>query len=207
MDIKNWDLQIDDEFLNIIKSEYKTKNITPNYENIFKVFNLINQKDVNVIILGQDPYPTEGDANGIAFSVNRNYKLPPSLKNIFKELENDLNIIRTEGDLTNIVQQGVLFLNTVLTTEVSKPKSHSKIGWQKYTNEVITKLSENKNKIFVLLGNDAQKYEKIINNKHNIILKTSHPSPLSAYRGFLGSNIFSQINNELIKLNKKPIKW
>lgn len=205
--INGWNLAIDNIFLDNIKKIYNNKNIAPNYNDIFKVFELVKPNKVKVIILGQDPYPKLGDANGIAFSVSRQENLPASLKNIYKELESDLGIKRINGNLEDIVKQGVLLLNTVLTVEVGKPKSHAKLGWQKLTDNVIQQLNEQGNKIFVFLGNDAQKYEKYITNSSNIILKTSHPSPLSVYRGFSGSNIFSQINNSLIKLNQKSINW
>ncbi|MFV0288679.1 MAG: uracil-DNA glycosylase [Mycoplasmatales bacterium] len=207
ININDWELQVDDKFLDKIKEKYNNNNIAPAYEDIFKVFKLIKFQDVKVIILGQDPYPTQGDANGIAFSVNRQDKLPPSLKNIYKELEKDLGVVRTSGNLEDLVRQGVLLLNTVLTVEVGNAKSHAKIGWQKVTDEVIKQLNDCGEKVFVLLGNDAQKYEKHLTNSTNIILKTSHPSPLAVYRGFSGSRIFSQINASLKKLNKTKINW
>lgn len=207
ININDWELQVDDKFLDKIKEKYNNNNIAPAYEDIFKVFKLIKFQDVKVIILGQDPYPTQGDANGIAFSVNRQDKLPPSLKNIYKELEKDLGVVRTSGNLEDLVRQGVLLLNTVLTVEVGNVKSHAKIGWQKVTDEVIKQLNDCGEKVFVLLGNDAQKYEKHLTNSTNIILKTSHPSPLAVYRGFSGSRIFSQINASLKKLNKTKINW
>lgn len=205
--INDWTLNIDDDLYQKINNEYLTLELTPKKENLFKVYEIVKKSEVNVVFLGQDPYPKKGDANGIAFSVNRNNKLPASLRNIYKEIETDLGIKRIDGDLTNIVKQGVLFMNTVLTTEVGKARSHHNYGWQKTTNEIITDLSNKGNIIFVLLGNDAKAAKKNIDINNNIIIESSHPSPLSAYRGFLGSKIFSQINNELSKLKKPIIDW
>ncbi len=202
-----WNLEIEDELVKKLEEDYKTKDIAPNKENIFKVFNLISFKEVKVVILGQDPYPKKGDANGIAFSVDRNDKLPASLKNMYKELESDLGIKRGTGDLSSIVKQGVLLMNTVLTVEVSKANSHHKYNWQSTTDKVIKSLSDKGNIIFVLLGGNAQKKIDLIDERNNIIIKEVHPSPLSAYRGFLGSKIYTKINNSLEKLNKEKIDW
>ena len=205
--INDWYLTIDDKMFKKLKEQYKTQNITPSYEDLFYAFEIVKFDDVNVIIIGQDPYPRAGDAHGLSFSVKRNTKLPPSLKNIYKELENDLGIKRINGDLTKIAKQGVLFLNMSLTTEIGKPGAHKNIGWGTTTSKIIKDLSGEKNKIFVLLGNDAQLNSKYIDKENNIIIKYPHPSPLSAYRGFLGSEIFSKINNELIVMRKNTIKW
>lgn len=206
-EIQDWKLNISDELYLKIEEEYENYDISPSKENMFKVFELIKFSEVKVVVLGQDPYPKKGDAQGIAFSVNRDYKLPPSLKNMYKELESDLKIVRKSGDLTDVVKQGVLFMNTVLTVRVSEAKSHSQLGWQKTTDQIIKDLSEVGDKIFVLLGADAQKIENKIDINKNVVLKTSHPSPLSAYRGFLGSKIYSKINDELDKNGEKRIKW
>ncbi len=202
-----WSLDIKDDLVKKLEEDYKTKDIAPTKENIFKVFELVSFEDVSVVILGQDPYPKKGDANGIAFSVNRDEKLPASLKNMYKELEADLNIKRETGDLSEIVKQGVLLMNTVLTVEVTKANSHNKYNWQYTTDKVIKDLSSKGNVVFVLLGGSAQKKIPLIDDTKNIIIKEVHPSPLSAYRGFLGSKIYTQINEALINLNKKTIDW
>ncbi len=207
MIINDWELSIDEELERKLNEEYLNNDITPEREDLFKAFELVKKEEVKVVFIGQDPYPTKGDAMGLSFSVKRDNNLPPSLKNIYKELESDLGIVRTNGDLSSIASQGVLFLNTILTTRVSKARSHNNLGWQKVTQKIIEEMSEQKNIIFVLLGKDAQKYKDIINLTENIVIETSHPSPLSAYRGFLGSKIFTQINLELSNQGKDPIDW
>ncbi len=205
--INGWSLNISKDFENKIKELYKAGNITPKEKDTFNAFKEIKPEHTNVIFIGQDPYPKEGDAHGLSFSVKRDENLPASLKNIYKELKNDLGVTRKNGDLTKIANQGVLFLNTILTTEIGKPKSHHGIGWELITKEVIINISNKGNKIFVLLGKDAQELKRYINVDSNITIETSHPSPLSAYRGFMGSKIFSEINKELKLLNKKEINW
>lgn len=191
-----------------IKTEYN-KDIYPKKESIFKALELTPLKDVKVVILGQDPYHGEGQANGLSFSVNKGIKLPPSLRNIYKELEQDLGIpTPTHGDLTNWSKQGVLLLNSVLTVEKGKPGSHKNMGWQEYTDGIIKQISEEKeNIVFILWGKYAEsKKELIDNNKHKIIIST-HPSPFSARKGFFGSKPFSRTNNYLKEHNKKEIDW
>lgn len=205
--IRDWELFIDDKLIENIEEEYQKKEISPQKENLFKVFELVDFKDVNVVILGQDPYPKKGDANGIAFSVDRKEKLPASLRNLYKELEEDLGIKRENGDLSNIVKQGVLFMNTVFTVEVGKANSHNKYGWQKTSDTVIEDLSKKGDVLFVLLGNNAKKVEKLIDKDKNTVIYEVHPSPLAAYRGFFGSKIFTKINNYLKENNKKEIDW
>ena len=182
--------------------------IFPPTHSIFRALELVDFSSVKVLILGQDPYHGFGQANGLSFSVNKEIKNPPSLKNIFLELQNDLNIpISTHGDLTPWAQQKVLLLNSVLTVEESKPNSHKKLGWDKLTNRIILKLSERGNVIFVLWGNSAQTKFNLINKKHNDILVAPHPSPLSAYRGFFGCKHFSKINKILVKNGFSEIDW
>lgn len=205
--INDWELEINDETWQKVEQEYKDKEIAPSKDELFTIFELVKPQDVKVIFLGQDPYPKKGDAHGIAFSVKRNDKLPASLRNLYKELESDLGIIRKSGNLSNVANQGILFLNTVLTVEIGKPQSHRKIGWQETTNKVISGLAQDGNKVFVLLGNDAKKYSEIIDSSTNKIITASHPSPLSAYRGFFGSKIYSNINKELTKMGKEEIDW
>lgn len=209
---KEWDIVLKDELnkeyfqtlLNKIKEEYKNKNIFPKEENIFRIFKEVDYNQIKVVILGQDPYHGENEADGRAFSVPNQIKTPPSLRNIFKELENDLNIKKEENDLTNWTKQGVFLLNTILTVEKDKPLSHKNIGWEIFTDEVIKKISDRENPvIFILFGKYAQSKKKIISKKHYII-ETPHPSPLSVYRGFFGSKIFSRANEIL---DKNKIEW
>ena len=196
-----------DSVLNSI-SKLDKNNIYPSSENIFRALNLTNFKDVKVVIIGQDPYHGENEANGLAFSINNDVKITPSLRNIFKELQNDLNIKRTNTDLSSWAKQGVLLLNSILTVEKDKPLSHSDIGWQEITNFIIKYINDNKNHVvFVLWGNYAKKFKDLIDSKKHYIIESPHPSPLSATRGFFGSKPFSKINNYLIKNNQSAIDW
>jgi len=182
--------------------------IFPPTHSIFRALELVDFSSVKVLILGQDPYHGFGQANGLSFSVNKEIKNPPSLKNIFIELKNDLNIpISENGDLTFWAKQKILLLNSVLTVEESKPNSHKKLGWDKLTNRIIFKLSERGNVIFVLWGNSAQTKMNLIDKKHNDILLAPHPSPFSAYRGFFGCKHFSKINEILVKNGSSEIRW
>ena len=184
------------------------KEIFPSTENIFRALELVSPEDVKVVVVGQDPYHNINQANGLAFSVNKNNTIPPSLKNIYREIKRDLNSKTLQtGDLTQIAKQGVLFLNSALTVEAYKPGSHLKIGWQKITDSIIYLLSSEKNIVFMLWGNFARSKEKFIDLNSNLVLKTSHPSPLSAYRGFIGSRPFSKSNKFLKSKGKKIIDW
>ncbi|MFI3306982.1 MAG: uracil-DNA glycosylase [Mycoplasmatota bacterium] len=190
------------ELMNFINDEYKNKIIYPKYDEIFNSLNLLSYKDVKVVILGQDPYHGENEAHGLAFSVLENSKMPPSLRNIFKELKSDLNIEKKNTNLNKWEQQGVLLLNTVLTVEKDKAFSHRKKGWEIFTDKIIEKLSEKEKVIFILWGNSAKEKVKLIDKRH-VIITSAHPSPLSASRGFLGSKPFSKINENL----EKKIDW
>ena len=184
--------------------------IFPKNELVFYAFNKTPLSKVKVVILGQDPYHGENQANGLAFSVHSNVKIPPSLKNILIEIRNDLNTnLRENGDLKDWSKQGVLLLNSVLTVEKSNPGSHSKLGWEKFTNQVIKLVSKKKsNLVFMLWGGYAKKKEKIIYDNQHLILKSGHPSPLSANRGFwFGNKHFSKCNDFLKKHKVKTIKW
>ena len=184
------------------------KEIFPRTDNIFRALELVSPEDVKVVVVGQDPYHNINQANGLAFSVNKNNTIPPSLKNIYREIKRDLNSETLQnGDLTQIAKQGVLFLNSVLTVEAHKPGSHLNIGWQEITDSIISLLSSEKNIVFMLWGNFAQLKEKFIDLNSNLVLKTSHPSPLSAYQGFIGSRPFSKCNNFLKSKGKKIIDW
>ena len=192
-----------------IKNEYKTKQIFPHPKNIFKAFELTPVNDVKVVILGQDPYHGADQAHGLAFSVQEDIKIPPSLNNIYKELYDDLNIpIKRSGNLEYWAKQGVLLLNSVLTVESGKANSHKNIGWEKFTESVISLISKKKEiLVFLLWGNYAHKKEDFIESNNHLILKSVHPSPLSAYNGFFGSKHFSKANNFLKKNNIKEIVW
>ena len=201
------------DFLNDIESKFLKLNtedvsIFPPIPSIFRALELVRFNEVKVLILGQDPYHGFGQANGLSFSVNKEIMIPPSLKNIFLELENDLNIpISQHGDLTSWAQQKILLLNSILTVEQGKPNSHQKLGWDKLTNKIISRLSQRGNMIFVLWGNIAQKKLYLIDDKENKILSAPHPSPLSAYRGFFGCKHFSEINQILIENGSSEINW
>lgn len=198
-----------DYFVNIKKQLEKTnKIIYPKKENIFRALKLTDYNDVKVVILGQDPYHGENEANGLCFSVNKDVKIPPSLRNIFKELKEDLNIERINTDLSDWAMQGILLLNTILTVEKDKPFSHKNLGWNYFTDNIINKINQKKESvIFVLWGNAAREKKKLITNKNHIIIESAHPSPLSYTRGFKNSKPFSKINKILKEQNKKEIKW
>lgn len=211
-----WDIVLKEEyeknyFKNIamfINKEYKEKIVYPPKRDILRALKLTDYNDVKVVILGQDPYHGENEANGLSFSVNEGIKLPPSLKNIYKELYDDLGITKTTGDLTSWANQGVLLLNSVLTVLKDTPTSHSKIGWQEYTDAIIKKLNEREKPIvFILWGNYARSKKKLITNKRHYIIESPHPSPFSANSGFFGSRPFSKTNEFLKKNNIKEIEW
>ena len=196
------------ELMNKVDSLYKKQTILPEYKNIFNAFKLTSFKDTKVIILGQDPYHEIGQANGLAFSVNEGIKLPPSLINIYKEMKDDLEIDNNTGDLTSLAKQGVLLLNTTLTVNKGEANSHSKFGWNIFTDNIIKLLSDKKeNLVFILWGNNAISKEKLIDTKKHLVIKSPHPSPLSAYNGFFGSKPFSKTNAYLKKYNKDTINW
>lgn len=200
-----------DYFANIINTVdnlYKEKEIYPKKEDIFNAFK-IPYRDVKVVILGQDPYHGEGEAHGYAFSCLKK-PIPPSLKNIYKELYSDLGIEKdmTNGDLTPWASQGVMLLNAGLTVEKDKPNSHKDLGWNKFTDAVISKLNEREDPVvFILWGNFAREKAKLITNPQHLVIESAHPSPFSARNGFFGSKPFSKTNEFLKKNNKKEINW
>lgn len=183
--------------------------VFPDEKNVFNALELTPFESVKVVILGQDPYHGFGQAHGLSFSVQKGIPLPPSLKNIYKELQEDIGgELPTEGDLSHWAQQGVLLLNTVLTVEEGNANSHKGKGWERLTNQLIESLNELKHPvIFILWGKPAQDKEKLIINSNHVILKAPHPSPLSAYRGFFGSKPFSRVNDILIQQGQSPIRW
>lgn len=194
------------EFVNL---EYEKHIIYPPKNQIFRAFQLTEYAKTNVLILGQDPYHGEGQSEGIAFSVPNGTTLPPSLRNMLKEREDDVNIAMQakHGSLENWAKQGVLMLNTVLTVRANEAYSHQKKGWEQFTDAIISALSEKEEPvIFVLWGKPAQTKKRLIAPHHSII-EAVHPSPLAAYRGFFGSKPYSKINTKLIELGKPPIDW
>lgn len=212
----SWDKILEEEmnkeyFLNIknfIKEERTKKIIFPSKEDLFKAFKLTEFDKIKVVIIGQDPYHGENEAMGLCFSVRKGITMPPSLRNIFKELEDDLGIKRTDTDLTDWANQGIFLLNTVLTVEKDKANSHKDIGWQEFTDFVIKEINDKKdNVIFVLWGGQAQKKKSLITNKSHYIIESAHPSPLSVYRGFFGSKPFSKINNYLKSKGIQEIRF
>lgn len=179
----------------------------PIKENLFDAFNLCEYGKTKVIIIGQNPYPKPQDANGLAFSTKAE-KLPPTLKNIFKELNQDLKIDRTSGDLTELAKQGILFLNTHLTVKSGKIDSHKEVGWNEFTDHIIDHLSfKRHNLVFILWGKDAQAKEHLIDKTRHMIISSSHPSPLSYTKGFKGSKPFSRANIYLKKQGISLIDW
>ena len=192
----------------LVRKEYSKKTIFPEAKDVFKAFRLTSYKNTSVVILGQDPYHGVGEANGLCFSVNHGIKMPPSLKNIYKELYDDLGIERNDTDLSDWAKSGVLLLNSVLTVEKDKPASHKFIGWEEFTDEVISKLNEKETPVvFILWGNFAKSKIPLITNKKHLILSSSHPSPFSVNYGFFGSKPFSKTNKFLKENNIKEIEW
>ena len=194
------------EFLSL---NYEKKEVYPPKEHLYSAFELTPLNQVKVVIIGQDPYHGPGQANGLAFSVKADKKLPPSLRNIYKELSKDLGVEQPEhGDLSHWAKQGVLLLNRVLTVEKGQAASHQGRGWEELTELAVTVINQLEHPvIFILWGKQAQSLEGLIDKKRHFIIKSSHPSPFSAHRGFFGSRPFSQVNHFLKQTNQEPIKW
>jgi uracil-DNA glycosylase len=193
-----------------LRREYLSKTIYPTAINVFKAFELTPFDSVKVVILGQDPYHGQGQAQGLSFSVPTGMRLPPSLQNIYKEIEAEFGIQKdfTNGDLSHWAEQGVLLLNSVLTVQANKPASHQKIGWEEFTDLVISRLSEKRSGlVFILWGNFAKSKASLIDQNKHLILQSPHPSPFSARRGFFGNGHFSQCNQYLESHNIKAIQW
>lgn len=213
----NWDSALEKEFeseyfkqiMEFVDDEYSKKTIYPPYDDIFNAFKLTDIEDVKVVILGQDPYHEEGQAHGLAFSTPEGRPIPRSLMNIFKEINAEYDYpIPESGCLEAWAKQGVFLLNTVLTVEDGNANSHSKCGWQTFTDNVIKLLNERTQPIvFLLWGKQAEKKKEFLTNPNHLVLVTSHPSPFSARRGFLGSNHFKLANEYLKENNKKEIDW
>lgn len=216
--LKNdWQNLLEDEFkkeyyLQLRKfliNEYKTKTIYPNMYDIFNALHYTEHKDVKVVILGQDPYHGPNQAHGLSFSVKPGVPAPPSLMNIYKELNSDVGCyIPNNGYLKKWADQGVMLLNTVLTVRAGEANSHKGIGWEDFTDKVISLLNDREEPIvFILWGKNAQSKVDIIKNPKHYIIKSVHPSPLSVHRGFFGSKPFSKANNFLMSIGKEPIDW
>lgn len=213
---KKWDVILEEDFNSkyfkelgiFVKKEYKEKKIYPQYNDIFNALRYTDYDDVKVVILGQDPYHGENEAHGLSFSVKEGIPMPPSLKNIFKELKNDIGVERTQTDLTDWAKQGVLLLNSIMTVVKDTPLSHKNKGWEIFTDNIIKKLGEREEPIvFILWGSYARSKKELIKNPKHYIIESVHPSPLSASRGFFGSKPFSKINNILKKNGFEEIKW
>ena len=220
MDVKietSWKEALQEEFekdyfiklTEFVRNEYKTKLVFPPAPQIFNAFNHCPFDKVKVVIIGQDPYHNANQAHGLCFSVNDGVDFPPSLLNIFKEIERDLSITMPKsGNLTRWADQGVLLLNATLTVEAHKAASHQGKGWESFTDGVIRKIVEEKEHVvFMLWGNYAQQKGAFINASRHLVLKTVHPSPLSAYRGFIGCGHFSAANKYLQQFGIEEIKW
>jgi len=220
MDVRiedSWKKVLGDEFrkeyfqqlASFIKKEYQENTIYPHPKRIFRAFDITPLSKVKIVILGQDPYHGPNQANGLAFSVNEGVSVPPSLKNIYKEIEDDLGIkVMETGNLERWARQGVLLLNATLTVKANNPGSHQNKGWEEFTNAVVKCLSENcDHLVFMLWGSYAQKKGEIIDENKHLVLKSAHPSPFSADRGFFGNRHFSKANSYLVMNDKKPIDW
>lgn len=208
----------------VVSTAYKNSCVYPEQDKIFRALHKCAPHDINVVILGQDPYHGENEAMGLAFSVPEGVRVPPSLRNIFKEIENDMGYKpryvssqhlsdsyssgQYSGDLTRWAEQGVLLLNSVLTVEKDLPNSHQNLGWQKVTDAILHIVSDScEHVVFILWGAHAHKKKKYINEQRHLIIESAHPSPLSAYRGFFGSKPFSKANAYLAQYNKRTIDW
>lgn len=213
----SWDIYLKDEFnkdyfkniLKQVEKEYKDKICYPPKNEIFNAFRYTTYENLKVVIIGQDPYHGVNQAEGLSFSVKNTVSRPPSLQNIFKELESDLGIkIPINNSLIPWAKEGVLLLNAVLTVEEKKPASHQMIGWETFTDEVIKIINKKESPVvFILWGNFARNKKKLITNPNHFIIESPHPSPFSAYNGFFGSKPFSKTNNYLISKGIKPINW
>lgn len=197
------------KLMQFLDEEYKTKTIYPPREELFTCFTACPYADVKVVILGQDPYHQPMQAHGLCFSVEKGQKIPPSLRNIYRELKEDLNItMPSHGYLLDWAKQGVFMMNAVMSVEANKAGSHQRRGWEIFSDSIIESLNEdNKGIVFILWGNWAQKKAKLITNPIHKIITSAHPSPLSAYHGFFGSRPFSRTNAYLKELERQPISW
>ncbi len=198
-----------EQLTTFVRQEYASGQIFPSGANIFRAFDMCPLESLKVVIIGQDPYHGDGQANGLCFSVNDGVRFPPSLQNIFQEIRDDVGTpVPTSGNLDRWAEQGVLLLNSVLTVRAHLAASHAGKGWEQFTDAVVKIISERKrNLVYMLWGSYAQRKCGVVNAQDNLILKSVHPSPLSAYRGFFGCKHFSQANNYLQNVGKQPIEW
>ena len=213
----DWDALLKDEFekeyyqnlRKFLVDEYNNHRIYPNMHNIFNALKYTSYKNARVVILGQDPYHGAGQAHGLCFSVQKGVQVPPSLKNMYKELQDDLGCtIPNHGELTKWANQGVLLLNTVLTVREGQANSHRNKGWEILTDRIISIMNEKKEPVvFILWGGNAKAKRSLITNSHHLVLAAAHPSPLSAYNGFFGCRHFSKANSFLLEHGLKPIDW
>lgn len=213
---KQWDVVLKDEFQKdyfkklgtFVKNEYKNKVIFPPYSHLFDALRYTDYDEVKVVILGQDPYHGVGEAHGLSFSVMENVKMPPSLVNIFKELNDDLGICRSSSNLTDWAKDGVLLLNSILSVEKDKPLSHKNQGWEMFTDHIIQVLNErDKPVVFIFWGSYARSKKSFITNPQHYIIESVHPSPLSAFHGFFGSKPFSRANEFLKSQGLDEVHW
>lgn len=197
------------ELMEFLRREYAERTVYPPQEDIFNALRYTPYDSVKAVIIGQDPYHGKGQAHGLCFSVRKGCEAPPSLKNIFKELQSDLNIAPpTHGELTSWAKQGVLLLNTVLTVREGLPNSHRGMGWERFTDEIIRMVNRKETPTaFILWGANARAKEKLITNPIHAVFSSAHPSPLSAYNGFFGSRCFSRVNAFLSGNDVVPIDW
>lgn len=205
----DYDLSYLNQIHRFLKQAYTESTIYPKQEDIYNALKYCAFKDTKVIIIGQDPYHNPHQAHGLAFSVQKGVRVPPSLLNIYKELKQEYNHpIPSHGHLIKWAKQGVLLLNAILTVEENKPLSHKNLGWQTLLTQILSLLNQNDTpKVFVLWGNFAKQYQSLITNQHHLVLTSSHPSPLSARRSFMGSNVFLNINAFLKKHHRTPIDF
>lgn len=212
----SWKVQLSEEFkkpyfvslAETVSNEYKKGPIFPNSSNIFQAFSLTPFSKVRVVILGQDPYHGLGQAHGLAFSVEDGVQIPPSLRNIYRELATDVGVYPHSGNLGVWARQGVLLLNATLTVRAGEAGSHQDMGWETFTDAVLQKLSqEREHLVFILWGNYAGAKKQLINESKHLVIESTHPSPLSAHRGFFGSKPFSKANKYLRESGEKPIVW
>ena len=214
---EKWDKILEEEykkeyFIKLLKTlqiEYRTKTIFPPKHDVFRAMRLTDYDNIKVVILGQDPYHGEGEAEGLSFSVRDGIRKPPSLKNIFKELEDDLGYKEPQSEsLVKWAKEGVLLLNSLLTVEKDKPLSHKKLGWERFTDEIIKKINEKETPVvFILWGAYAKSKKTYITNKNHYIIESTHPSPFSARNGFFGSKPFSKTNKFLISKKISPVNF
>ena len=215
--LNDWDELLKDEFLSpyylelreFLKSEYSKGRIYPKMQDIYNALRYTSYENTRVVILGQDPYHAEGQAHGLCFSVKSGVKFPPSLKNIFKELNSEFGITEPEsGELVGWAKQGVLLLNTTLTVREGAPQSHKGHGWEILTDRIISLLNEkSKPVVFMLWGGNARAKKELITNSRHLVLECAHPSPLSAYSGFFGCNHFKKANEFLSSRGLRAIEW